>query len=321
MVAGAIPLLALVTHAVLRLRGRPQHTVDRTIQAIAYSAGAGAACAVPCVGPFVGWIWWLVSAAVMVRITQNVSRGRATVAVFTLPLVLLLVITGLAGLVSWWTSSMFGGGAFGGTGWTVQAQQTYALNNGLIQYSWQNSNRSGPEHALELILVGNLGAWQWGTPTVSPFCQPGTKTTPKDIPVGDATLEAFLAMSTSQKFGAAKALLETLPDGIVAHRVGDFVFTYHGAILSGSDPDLWTVVMVPDPGVNGTPGPQDPVHIGTDSYAVTEITYGELAKALKEQNAHRQTLGLAPLPDLVTITHAKPAVSSAGTGASNSEEK
>jgi hypothetical protein len=268
----------------------------------------------------VGWIWWLVSAAIMVRIGQQVSRGRATLAVLALPLVLLLVISGLAGLVSWWSSSMFGRGAFGGAGWTVQAQQTYALNNGLIQYSWQNGNRAGPEHALELILVGNLGAWQGVGPTVSVFCQPGTKTTPTDIPVGDATLEGFLDMSTSKKFGVAKALLETLPDGIVAHRVGDFVFTYHGAMLSGSDQDLWTVVMVPDPGVNGTPGPQDPVHIGTDSYMVTEITYAQLAKALKEQNAHRKTLGLDPLPDLTTITHEQPAIAPAASGAENSQE-
>jgi hypothetical protein len=232
-----------------------------------------------------------------------------------------LFIGGLAAFVAWGFSSAFGGGAMAGGGWTVQAQHSYAINNSLMQYSWQNTNRAGPEHGLELVLFGNLGAWQWGGPSFSPFCQPGTKTTPTDIPVGDATLEDFLALSTSEKLGAAKDLLETLPDGIVAHRVGDFVFTHHGLTLSGSDPSLWTVIMVPDPDVNGTPLPTDVVHISTDGYMVDEILYRELAEALKEQNAYRKTLGLDPLPDPVTITHAKPALSSAGSGAPNSEEK
>ncbi|MHC4826235.1 MAG: hypothetical protein ACYTEY_06705 [Planctomycetota bacterium] len=318
VVAGAIPLMALVAHAVLRLGGRPQHTVDRTIQAVGYSAGAGAVSAVPCVGPFVGWIWWLVSAAIMVRAGQRVSGGRSSTAVLILPVMVLLAISGLAGLLSWWSSSMFGGGGvMAGQGWTPESQQTFALNNSLLQYSWQQ-NRSGPDHAIELVLVGSLGVWQ-GTPG-APFCQVGTKTTPADIPVGDGTLQDFLAMGMSGKLGATKTLLESRPEGIIAHRVGDFVFTYHGATLGGNDSNFWTVVMVPDPGVNGTPALEDPVQIGTDRYMVTEITYGELAQSLQEQNAYRKTLGLAPLPDLTTVTHEQPAVAPAASGAPNSQD-
>jgi hypothetical protein len=319
MVAGTIPLMALVAHAVLRLGGRPQHALDRTVQAIAYSAGAGAVSAVPCVGPIMGLIWWLVSAAIMVCAGQRVSASRSTAAVLALPVTVALFIGGLAGLMAWGIAAAFGGGAFPGTGWTVQAQQTYALDYSLIQFSVQN-NQSGPEHAIELVLVGNLGAWQWGGQATFPFCQPGTKTTPKDIPIGDVTLEDFRAMSTSEKLGAAKTLLEALPDGVIAHRVGDFVFIYHGATLSGSDPQLWIVVMVPDPDVNATPAPQDPVYIGTDGYSIKEITFGELAKALQKQNAYRKTLRLDPLPDLTTVTHGRPAVASAASGVRNSQD-
>jgi hypothetical protein len=319
MAAGAIPMLALVSHAVLRLGGRPQHALDRTIQAVGYSAGAGAVSAIPCVGPFAGWIWWMVSAVIMVRAGQQVSGGRATAAVLALPVMLIVIIGGLAGMVAWWASSAFGGGGFGGPGFTAQSQQTYALSSSLIQHSWQG-NRAGPEHAIELILVGYVGAWAWGGSAGSPFCQQGTKTTAQDIPVGNATLEDFLAMNTSKKLGAAMALLEALPDGIIAHRLGDFVFTYHGAPLSGSDPQLWVVVMVPDPDVNGKPAPRDAVHIGTDSYSVTEIPFGELAKALKEQNAYRKTLGLAPLPDLRTVTHERPALGPPASGVENSQD-
>ncbi|MHC4217569.1 MAG: hypothetical protein ACYSU7_03850 [Planctomycetota bacterium] len=320
MVAGLLPVQALVTHAVLRLIARPAHSLDRTCQAVAYGAGAGAISAIPCAGPFVGLVWWLVSSVIMVRAGQQVSGGRASTAVLALPAAVVLFIGALAAITAWGISSTMAGAGFGGgVGWTVQSQQTYALNNGLTQYSWQNNN-TGPEHALELVLVGNLGAWQWGGTAVSPFCQPGTSTTVKDIPVNDATLEDFLAMTTSEKLGAAKTLLDSLPDGIVAHRVGDFVFTYHGAMLNAGDPQLWFVVMVPDPDANAAPSPQDPVFIGIGNYMVNEITYGELAKALKDQNAYRQTLGLAPLPDLATVTHDKPALQPAASGAENSQD-
>ncbi len=51
----------------------------------------------------------------------------------------------------------------------------------------------------------------------------------------------------------------------------------------------------------------DPVHIGANDYTVREITFGELAEALTQQNAYRATLGLPPLPDLTTVTHDNPA--------------
>jgi hypothetical protein len=319
LVAGAIPVLALVSHGVLRLGGRPQHALDRTIQAVGYSAGAGAVSAIPCVGPFVGWVWWLVSAMIMVRAGQQVSGGRATAAVLVLPVTLMVIIGGLAALVAWWASSAFGGTILAGPGFNPQSQQTYVLSDSLRQYSWQN-NQTGPEHGIELAIIGYLGAWPWSSVGGTPFCQAGTKTTPKDIPVGDATFEDFVALSTSERLGVVKTVLEAVPDGIIAHRVGDFVFTHHGATVSGNDPGLWLVVMVPDPGANGIPAPQDAVYIGTDSYTLTEITFGELAQALTEQNAYRKTLGLPPLPDLTTVTHERPALAPAASGPRKSQD-
>ncbi len=73
------------------------------------------------------------------------------------------------------------------------------------------------------------------------------------------------------------------------------------------DAQLWTVVMLPDPTVNGSPAAGDPVHIGANDYTVSEITFGELAGALKQQSIYRATIGLPPLPDLTTVTHENPA--------------
>ena len=163
--------------------------------------------------------------------------------------------------------------------------------------------------------------WGWGGQGAQPFCQPGTQTTPKDIPVADGTLESFMAMTRSEQLGAAKAVLDALPDGIIAHRLGDFVFTYHGAMLGGNDPELWVVVMIPDPDVNGAPQPGDLVVIGVDAYQVREITFAELAAELEEQNEYRAELELPPLPDLSTVTHDEPAVATPSSSPEKSEKR
>jgi hypothetical protein len=84
------------------------------------------------------------------------------------------------------------------------------------------------------------------------------------------------------------------------------------------DPQLWLVVMIPDPDVNGQPGTNDPVIIATADQNVRQITYGELADELKHQNVHRATLNLPPLPDPASVTHGKPAVQSPSPSPSSS---
>ena len=105
-----------------------------------------------------------------------------------------------------------------------------------------------------------------------------------------------------------KDMIDAMPANVVAHRFGDFVFVYHGAALNTWDAQLWTVVMIPDPDVNGTPAANDPIYIGTAGYTVSEITFSQLPAQIRQQNQHRATLGLPPLPDLTTVTHDKPAV-------------
>ena len=78
--------------------------------------------------------------------------------------------------------------------------------------------------------------------------------------------------------------------------------------MNSWDPQLWIVVMLPDPDVNGPPNANDPIYLATADYSVTQTTFGQLPAQIKQQNQHRATLNLPPLPDLTTVTHAKPAV-------------
>ena len=170
--------------------------------------------------------------------------------------------------------------------------------------SANSSNGIGPTHALELALGNSMIMTSWG----SNFCDPSSQTTPADIPVGDGSLQGFINSSRSFQFGEIKAAIDAMPSNVVAHRFGDFVFTHHGAALNTWDSQLWIVVMLPDPDVNGPPNASDPIYIATADYGVTQTIFGQLPAQIQQQNQHRATLGLPPLPDLTTVTHDQPAV-------------
>ncbi|MCH7995774.1 MAG: YIP1 family protein, partial [Planctomycetes bacterium] len=69
-------LWGAITHGLLRLSGPTEHALERTCQALCYSSGANIVTAIPCMGFYVGWIWWLVGAVLMVKEGQRVG-GRA----------------------------------------------------------------------------------------------------------------------------------------------------------------------------------------------------------------------------------------------------
>jgi hypothetical protein len=121
------------------------------------------------------------------------------------------------------------------------------------------------------------------------------------------TLDTFLAATPGARLRAVAAEIDATPPGRVAHRFGDYVFTYHGATLGAADPALWTMVMTPAPEANVL-GPDTPVVMTAASMMIEEHTLKDLPALLVAQNALRATLGLPPLPDLVTVTHASPGV-------------
>jgi len=244
-------------------------------------------------------------------------------AVFVWPLISVYLVQALTGLQGFFLFAMFmpfmfgggfGGGAFGGG--MPASMETSTVAQAVLS-SANSSNGIGATHALELTLGSSMIMSSWG----SNFCHPNTQTTPADIPVGDGTLQDFINSSRSSQLGEIKDAIDAMPSNVVAHRFGDFVFTYHGAALNTWDTQLWVVVMLPDPDVNGTPNARDPIYIATADYSVTQTTFGQLPAKIQRQNQHRATLGLPPLPDLTTVTHDKPAVAGQQpTGSDPNEE-
>ena len=125
--------------------------------------------------------------------------------------------------------------------------------------------------------------------------------------MADTLLSDFMLLPAADQQKVARAAADALGVPTIAHRFGDFLFTYHGADLTGGDVRMWLVIGLPDPDRNPTPSPGDMIHIGQGDGSVRLIPYTRLASELQIQNYYRLSIGLPPLPDLDRITHGAPA--------------
>ncbi len=326
LLAGLVGLLlwGLATHGLLRLGGRTSCTIGRTYQALCYSCGPSILGAVPCVGPqlffMIGVGWWVVSAVLAVKEAQGVGGGRAAFAVLPPPL---MAAAAVVGTIIY--SAMTGPGpmAFAAAG---AISQTQSVLSGITSYADQDAGR-GPDHAIQLVTDTFM--------TTSLFVAPGSATSEGNVPVADMTLLRFSQLPPDREQKTAQAAVDALPTNVIAHRLGDFVFTHHGIDMRTADPGLWLVILSYDPDSNPTgatptgpfgpnvrvttiPPPQSTgvTAVGRADGTVKAVQPGSLARRLKKQNKLRAKYNLPPLPDPSTVTHDKPAVSSRPPGRS-----
>lgn len=303
-----ITVWGIVAHGLLRLTGKTFAGPGRTYQCLCYSSGANALSVIACF-PYVGMIWWLISAAVMLKEGQRVHGGRAALAVLTGPLLAGAAVVGLfvsmtmmprtirgAGPSSGYTASYSNGTTLNVNGMTLDAARALKL------YAGQHGSRE-PRHALQLLQAGQL--------KVSDLLMPSSLTAPRDIPVGHTRLDVFQELTSDGQATVVKEVLADLPARIVAHRLGDVVFTYHGIDLMNGDPGLWVAVQWPDPAVNRTPGPMDIVTAYELNGAIFTGPVSMFQKQLSAQNRLRARYKLPPLPDPSTVRHDKPALAPA----------
>ncbi|MDY7107634.1 MAG: hypothetical protein SYC29_03265 [Planctomycetota bacterium] len=180
-----------------------------------------------------------------------------------------------------------------------EVRQTQLVLDGLLIYAENNDGRA-PRHALEHAGDAYLG------PRI--FLAPGSATKPASVPLGAGTLDEFAAASPARRGDITRSVIAALPEGVIAHRLGDFVFTHHGLDLAAADPDLWLVLLWPDPASNPPPATGERICVGLADGTVEAIAAERFAAALARQNRLRAACGLAPLPDPAIITHDAPAV-------------
>lgn len=316
VVLGGLFLWTAASHVLLRLTGRTDQGMGRTCEALCYSSAANIFTGIPCLGLYFGWIWWLVSAVLMVKQGQRVHGGRAAFAVLTPPLT---VVGGLVGLYVWVIASAISGAT---AALSVRTEEAQIVLDGLLDYVDQNAD--WPEHAISLVREGHLGE-------IDLVCA-ASPTSVKDVPVADSTLDQFVQAPVKEQEQIVDEAENAMPEDVVAHRLGDFVFTYHGIDSDDMDPGLWLVICSDDPALAkapapvaasvtvGTPGAQTTISssevllvVGRADRTIRIVPAQTIQSELVDQNRLRARFGLPPLPDPTTILHGRPATSRATT--------
>lgn len=298
-------LWALLTHGLLRISGGAERGVGRSMQAMYYSSGANLLLAVPCLGPYCGgafvWVWWMVSAILMIMEGQRVRGLRATLCVGAGPLLagvgFAAYIVLIAAFVSRTTVAATTIGPVPSR--LVAGTDAQSIASGLLAYAVQH-NGQAPPHGVQLVAdnfiqAANLAIWQINHDEAN-------------VPVAGMTLDAFQRLPPNRMQITAQIAASLLPPNVVAHRLGDVVFTYHGVNLAGGSGLLWIAVMDPDPDQSASSGFTRIAMM--DDGNIMMIPAGTMPAMLQAQNAVRAQVNLPPLPDPATVTHAAPAVAS-----------
>lgn len=301
LVAWIIMLLltTLCAHGLLKITGGCAHGIGRTFQALCYASGANIVSAVPCMGGYFGWIWWLVSGCIAVKEAQKVHGGRATAAVLTIPMLMVAGVITLYAVLIFGAfasiNSMTGGGVAGAMATTRTQTITTAL-----------TTATPPTHVAELIRTGDIVVVDLYD--ASSASAPSYMTRSMTTPLGSITLNRFELAPTDVQAGYVKEAANGLGPNAVAYRLGDTVFTYCGidpTAIPAGDPagKLWMVFVDQ---VTGTW--ESTYSVGLADGTVTKVSRSQLQNELVMQNALRASVGLEPLPDPRTVTEQQPAL-------------
>ncbi|MCC7407264.1 MAG: YIP1 family protein [Phycisphaeraceae bacterium] len=278
-------------HGMLHLlRCRPRHPFKRTYDALALTSGVHVLTAVPCCGLYLSvptTLAWIVTTTIALLRVQRTPALRTTLATLALPLAVAAVLVS-AGL---WINSLATG--------SQRSSNTRTVAHELQTYASSHQGR-GPAHAIEMIQTGNLSPFSLTTL--------GSRPTIAAVPVASATLLDFTSLSPAEQQLQAAAATAYLPADVIAHRLGDYVFVHHGLDFATAPHDAWAVIWSPNP--DHAKRPSRRYYVGRIDGSVEEFNDQTFPQELQQQNQLRAALGLAPLPDPQTITHALPASAS-----------
>lgn len=293
-------LWMVLTHGLLRLFGGATESASRTWLALGYSSAASALMAIPCgCGYYPGVIWWIVAACIMLGVAHPRAGARAAWAC----IVSAVIVGALQFAVNLGFTVLVMGGPAGwiGRGFPQAGSRATVPSGGTLAASLtQFAQRNGkwPDHGLELL----------GRPLQPLDFSATGQSIGASAPAVGATTLAQLESRPADWSDMARDAAESLPADVVAHRVGDVVFTYHDVPAAPPNGALWVAVLVPQtvPGSIGTTGGQVVV-ILADGQSNTLPAY-MLPAALAVQNDARTEVGLPPLPlDLAAVSVDRPA--------------
>lgn len=294
---GVWVLNGLVAHGLLKLTGGTMQSVKRSVEAGLYASGANIFMGVPCLGfqlfPL-SIVWGGISQAFMLKRLHAVSAIRAFLCTSVFPILAVLAVIG--GVVGWsyWMANIFGPQ-------NVTSRvtiQTSSVGMDLVRTAQQNN--AWPAHGLDLVVNGSISPYSIDTLEYTAGI-PGFEV----LPGIDASTVRFY--SASQLSSLASNAAAALPPDVIAHRMGDFIFTYHGLPTQRprqSSDARWIAVWCLHPsrvGISNSSQARrahDLRVVVTNDWSEIEYDPTTFPAALAAENQARAALGLAPLPDL-----------------------
>ncbi|MBX3357178.1 MAG: YIP1 family protein [Phycisphaeraceae bacterium] len=305
----AMVLWALCTHLILALTGGTPRGVSGTLACACYASGANVLLAIPCLSFYMiplAWIWSAIALSIMLIVAQRVSALRGILAAVIPPLLLVLTGVGLVGFAIWTTTQQVAAMAATQSGSVAATMAIEAVTDGIMEFVEDNEG-SLPPHGVALVADRHL--------SISDLYSSGMPAAP-DRMVAGVDLIDLVTMSQSDKTAAVERAAGMLPDGVIAHRVGDVVFAYHGIDMvdEATDPRLWICVLVPESGA----GPatlriiRRMVMVGRVDGQTEGFSSDSWPEQLNLQNALRAKHGLAPLPDPLGVSQDAPVAATTG---------
>lgn len=284
-------VFALIAHLLLVLTGPREGGPRKTLMAMAYSSGANVLSAIPCVGVYLGWVWWVGSATVMLGRIQRVRAWRSVVAVIgPVAVAVALAVGGYAWFMYWalTKASATSATATAVTSSLARTTPSAAVSAALVS----EAHRTGawPTHIGGLLADGALNASQVIVPPDS-----WSHTTSDDVLIGDLTLAEFENATPGRRAKAADVAAALVSPQAAAYRVGDLVVCVRAGQPTSSVSGLWLLIAWPDP---DTPWNAPPTFclVTTADGVPRPVSAQEFDARLVSQNALRAGLGLPPLP-------------------------
>lgn len=299
-----------LVHLILRMSGDTPHPFNRTLTAIFYSSGANGLLAIPCMGQYISPLWWLVSACIMVKSAQKATGLRASLAV-CIPPVLAFAIT-IGGYIAFMLT-VVSTAPWNATAPISQPKAVASsMSSSLISYS-QDNNGQLPDHALRLLDNITLSSSDFSTYT-DPTYFPGNipSSSPSSFQTfGKFTIEEFEVAPTATQSLYIDSWLASNAN-VIAHRIGDFVFVYHGINVEQADTGLWLYIMQPHSDKYAPVNAVNTYYVGLADGSVSSFPKASLSSELAAQNTLRKSAGLPPLPEtLLDATESDPIVAPA----------
>lgn len=288
-------VLAASAHLILKLTHQTEHPIARTIEAGLYCS----ACIFLCVVPILGWlalpivpIWWLITMSAATVRLHSTSAIRALAATAFLPAIIILAFMA-------YTTH--------GIAKSVGRSQAQAPNlhyyasrpiNDL--WEWRRRNNAWPAHSYQAIADHILQP--------STLQMPRARTGLSDVEVlPSLTFRAAMSLQPNQQAALVSQLNQSLPPDLIAHRLGDIIFTYHGLNAQSYQYGYqghWLAVWCMHPSQQALNISSRASELQNTRIVFTvdgqELTYDAFTFpiALAAENRARAAINLPPLPDL-----------------------